>query len=507
VGARGSSLTAPRARRSALSRFRRDEAAVAHDVGYLLHVPAALAVLSIPVAALDGDRRALAVLAGTALVVGGLGQFLVRRFRHAHAPDLWPAVEVVGVGWLTAVLVSSGVLALLGHSAADGAADAVFRDPWNALFEGTSGITSTGLTMADGIEAQLSRTVQWWRSSTQWVGGVGVVLFAAASSGTADAREALYEAEGRGDELAGDVPATIRRTWAIYLGLTAVALVAFQLIERDPWIALNHGLTAISTGGFTVTDDSLGGLTAGGQLVAMAVMVTGAMTFVSHQLLFVRRDLDRVRRSTPLRAQAVVLVGGVVVVVGLARLTGTEVSALEAAFQWVSASATAGFTAVPTAAAWTTPLLVVMILGMVVGAPSGSTGGGVKLDRIVWLAKQATARVRGRRRYGSPPVRWDGRVASPRQVRTSVRHAGGMLLLWLATLLVGCLVLIAVTDAEIVRVVFEAASAMSNVGLDAEVVGPDLDGRAKATFSALMYLGRLELFTALYLAVQHDSAR
>jgi Trk-type K+ transport system membrane component len=56
-------------------------------------------------------------------------------------------------------------------------------------------------------------------------------------------------------------------------------------------------------------------------------------------------------------------------------------------------------------------------------------------------------------------------------------------------------------------VVFDAASAMSNVGLDAEVVGPDLDGRAKATFTLLMYLGRLELFTALYLAVQHESAR
>jgi Trk-type K+ transport system membrane component len=68
-------------------------------------------------------------------------------------------------------------------------------------------------------------------------------------------------------------------------------------------------------------------------------------------------------------------------------------------------------------------------------------------------------------------------------------------------------VLVGVTDDPVLHVVFDAASAMSNVGLDAEVVSPALDGRAKATFVALMYLGRLELFTALYLAVQRESAR
>jgi trk system potassium uptake protein len=490
-----------------LSRFSRDEAAVAHDVGYLLHVPAAMAALTIPVAVLDGDRRALAVLVGAAIALGGLGQLLVRRFRHAHAPDRWPAVEVVAVGWLTSVLASAGVLALLAHTAPEGVADTLFRDPWNALFEGTSGITSTGLTMADGVEAELSRTVQWWRTLTQWVGGVGVVLFAAASAGAADAREALYEAEGRGDDLAGDVPSTVRRTWALYLGLTTAAVAAFQAIERDPWIALNHGLTGISTGGFTVTDDSLAGLTAGGQLVAMAVMVAGAITFVVHQLLFVRRDLARLHRSTPLRAQAAVLLGGGVATVAIARMSEADVSALDAAFQWVSAAATAGFTTAPAAASWTAPLLVLLVVGMVVGAPSGSTGGGVKLDRIVWLVKVATARIRSRWQHGCPAVTWDGRIAPPHQVRTSARHAGAMLVLWLATLLVGCLVLTAVTDAAVVRVVFEAASAMSNVGLDVGIVGPDLDGTAKATFAVLMYLGRLELFAALYLALRHGSAR
>jgi trk system potassium uptake protein len=490
-----------------LSRLGRDEAAVAHDVGYLLAVPAGMALVTVPVAALAGDRAAIVPLLATAVVVGGLGAELVRRFRHARAPDVWPAVEVVALGWLACVLVAAGVLGLLGHAAPDDAADALFRDPWNALFEGTSGITSTGLTMADGIEAQLSATVQWWRSITQWIGGVGVVLFAAASPGAADARRALYEAEGRGDDLAGDVTRTVRRTWAIYLGLTAAALVAFQLVERDRWAALNHALTGISTGGFTITDDSLGGLGTTGQLVAMVVMTAGAVTFVAHQLLFVRRDLGRLGRSTPLRAQAVVLVAGAFVVVAVARLTGADVSPLDAAFQWVSASGTAGFTTVPAVGAWTPAVLVLLLVGIVVGAPSGSTGGGVKLDRILWLGKGAVARMRQSPRRGRPAVTWDAGPATPRQVGAAVRHAGWMLVLWLGTLSLGCLVLVGVTDDPVLHVVFDAASAMSNVGLDAEVVSPALDGRAKATFVALMYLGRLELFTALYLAVQRESAR
>jgi trk system potassium uptake protein len=385
-----------------LTRFGRDEAAVAHDVGYLLHVPAAMALATIPVAVLAGDHHAIVPLAGTAVVVWGTGTFLVRRFRHAHAPDLWPAVEVVGLAWLACVLVTSAVLAMIGHAAPAGAADAIFRDPWNALFEGTSGITSTGLTMADGIESELSRTVQWWRSISQWLGGIGVVLFAAASAGAADARRALYEAEGRGDDLAGDVAGTIRRTWAIYLGLTAAALFLFQLVERDAWTALNHGLTAISTGGFTVTDDSLAGLGAAGRLVAMVVMAAGAVTFVAHQLLFVRRDLGRFGRSTPVRAQALVLLVGAALAVGLAWVTDAEVSALDAAFQWISASSTAGLTTAPVVAAWTPSLLLVLVLVMIVGAPSGSTGGGVKLDRIVWLCKALAGRVRGRSTCSAP---------------------------------------------------------------------------------------------------------
>jgi trk system potassium uptake protein len=490
-----------------LSRFGRDEAAVAHDVGYLLHVPAAMALLSVPVALIAGERAAVLPLVGSAAIVGGLGTALVRRFRHARAPDLWPAIEVVAVGWLLCVLVASGVLAWLGHAAPDGTADTLFRDPWNALFEGTSGITSTGLTMADGVESELSHTVQWWRTLTQWIGGVGVVLFAAASAGAADARRALYEAEGRGDDLAGDVRGTILRTWAIYLGLSAAAIVAFQAIERDRWTGLNHALTAISTGGFTITDDSLAGLAPVGQVVAMAVMTAGAVTFVAHQLLFVRRDLTGLRRSTPVRAQALVLVVGALVTAVLARLTGAGASALDAAFQWVSASGTAGLTTAPDVAAWTPALLVVLIVGIVVGAPSGSTGGGVKLDRVVWLAKSTVAWLRSQGQRGRPPVVWDGQVTAPHQESEAVRHASMMLVLWLVTLAVGCGALLLLTDAPALHVVFDAASAMSNVGLDAEVVSPDLDARAKAVFVALMYLGRLELFTALYLAVQRESAR
>jgi trk system potassium uptake protein len=490
-----------------LSRFGRDEAAVAHDVGLLLHVPATMAVLTLPVALATGEHHTLVPLVVTAVGVGVCGTLLVRGFRHAHAPDRWPAVEVVGLGWLGTLLVASGVLAWLGHAAPDGTADALFRDPWTALFEGTSGITSTGLTMADGAEAELSRTVQWWRSLSQWLGGVGVVLFAAAAPGAADARRALYEAEGRGDDLARDVPGTVRRTWGLYIGLTVAALLVFLAIERDGWTALNHGLTAIATGGFTVTDDSLAGLSAAGRLAAMAVIAAGATTFVVHQQLFVHGDLPAVRRSTPMRAQLVMLAGGALLAIALRWVSGADATALDTAFQWFSASTTAGFTTAPALSAWTTPLLVLLVVGMIIGAPSGSTGGGVKLDRVVWLVASLVARARSRRGVGRLPVRWDGAPVQPHRRRRAVHHAGRMLALWLATLAIGSTVLGVVTDAGIRDVVFEAASAMSNVGLDAEVVDPELSAVAKGTFVALMYLGRLELFAALVLAVQRESDR
>lgn len=481
----------------------RDAAAVAHDGGRVLLLPAVMAAVSVPVTVVGGDLDAVVVLTSTAVVTATVGGGLARRYRHARAQHRWPAIEVVALAWATCALLGAAVLWGLGQLADPGTADATFRAPVDALFEATSGITSTGLTVVDDAESELSPIVQWWRSLLQWVGGVGVVLFVVGFGHTASRTSLLYEAEGRSDEIGGDVRRTVRAIAAIYGGLTVAACVAFLLTEQPPWVAVNHAMTGIATGGFTVTDDSFAGFGRGTQAVAAAVMAVGAVSFAAHHLLFVERDLRRWWRFTPLRAQVAWLTGGILVVPLVAVRFAPDVEAFDAAFQWVSAAATAGFASHEDLAAWGGVLLPALTVAMLIGAPSGSTGGGVKLDRVVWAAKDAVSRRPGS--GGHPaPITWDREPVGGDERRRTVRHAWEMLGLWLVTLAVAAGLLSLLTDAPAAVVAFDTASALSNVGLDTGLAGGQLPWSGKVLLTLVMYLGRLELLAALVLASQRE---
>jgi trk system potassium uptake protein len=481
----------------------RDAQAVAHDVGLLLFVPAGAAAVSIPVAVGVGEPRSALPLLIAAGGAGGLGWWLVHRYREARALHRWPAVEVVAFGWLSCALVGAGVLWGIGVAAPADAADVTFASPVDALFEATSGITSTGLSVADGIESQLSRTVQWWRTLLQWVGGVGVVLFAAGFGHTASRVSTLYEAEGRSDDVGGDIRHTVRAIVVLYLGLTVAAVAAFLATEQEPWVAVNHAMTGIATGGFTVTDDSFASFGTTTQLVAMVVIAVGAVSFLAHHLLLVERDVRAWARFTPNRAQLTWWAVGIAGLILAARWSDAGLGGTDLLFQWVSAAGTAGFATTTELATWGPMLFALLIVAMVIGAPSGSTGGGLKLDRVTWVVKDLASHLRGG--PGRPAtLRWGGEIVEADRRRRSVRHAVEMLGLWLLTLAVGTLALWLLTDAPLRPTLFDAASALSNVGLDAGVVGGDLDTAATLVVTALMYLGRLELLAALVLASQGE---
>lgn len=355
--------------------MQRGLAAVAHDVGLLLFVPAAMATVSVPVALLMGDRHALVPLIVAGALSAASGGWLVSRFRHARTNQTWPAIEIVALGWLLIGLVAAGVfwgVAAAGPRAH--LADVAFLDPWNAVFEALSGITSTGLTMVGGREPELSPILQWWRSLLQWVGAVGVVLFALGFARTASGVRTLYEAEGRSDDLAPDITSSVRRTWAVYLGLTGAAVLALLATDHTPWEALNHGLTGMSTGGFGVTADSIGSYTTSTKLVVAAIMIVGSISFVGHYVLLVERRPRQWWRLTPVRAQAAVLLAGSVVAVVLP--DAADVALVDRVFQWVSASATAGLATAEELSGWSTPVLWLLVLGMAIGAPAAPPEAG-----------------------------------------------------------------------------------------------------------------------------------
>jgi trk system potassium uptake protein TrkH len=268
------------------------------------------------------------------------------------------------------------------------------------------------------------------------------------------------------------------------------------------WEALNHGMTGISTGGFSVTNDSMAGYSVAVQLAVMLLMVFGAISFATHyRLLYERRWVQAWRALQP-RMFLFLLVAGSLLLLLENFWHQAEVVLLPSVFQWVSALGTAGFSTA-NISVWSPAAHLLLTLAMVIGGSAGSTAGGIKLTRIAVIYKGLIWRFQ--RIYSRPHelVRYeiDGEILSEEEIGRRIEAAGILIGLWALTLLIGVLVLLHVLPAyfDLNLVIFEAASALSSVGLSAGITTPSLEWPAKLTLIVLMWMGRLEIIPALIL--------
>lgn len=206
-------------------------ASISQLVGKILLIPAGMALISIVVCAIAQEWFALLPFSITAAVSGGLGLLLQYLGRKAQASSLPQTLVSVAIGW--ALVAAAGAIPfwLVAHAIGAEATPTVsnFQNGLNALFEGFSGFTSTGLTMTLR-PTELPACLQWWRSFMSWVGGVGVIVLAIALMKPIQDYYALYQAEGRQDRLRLTVTRTVRRIWFIYIAYTAVAFLLFQVV-------------------------------------------------------------------------------------------------------------------------------------------------------------------------------------------------------------------------------------------------------------------------------------
>lgn len=476
------------------SDLRESLATLAADVGLVLHLTTALAVATVPVAVLAGERWALPPLVVTGVVASLVGQTLHRRYEAAERHTPRTAIAVVASAWITTGLLAGLVLWwLAGAAPPDADAVRVYRDPTNAIFEGMSGITSTGLTVAHGLESALPATVQFWRSLLQWVGAIGVVVFTLAVTTTGASGQLLYEAATRPELLGEDVRTTARRILTLYLALTGAAIGALRLAGLDGWTALNHGLSGIGTGGFTVTDGSFADHPTAARWVGAVVILVGATSFVALHQLLVRGEVRHFLRRTQVRTLALMVAAGLPLLALAVRAGDADAATVDVVFQWATAVGTAGFSSVDLST-WEPAALVLLVLAMTVGGSSGSTAGGLKLSRLAWLAKALLTRIRAAEPGHEGRHVWDGEDVGAEHSRRAEAHAGGMALLWVTTLALGTvLLLLLVPGRPPLHVLFDVTSALSNVGLSTGVVDRALGGPPKVALTVLMVLGRLEI--------------
>ena len=482
---------------------------ILRDIGLFLHVPGIMALFSIIVSLLWGEYYAILPFLICGVLPLVIGQLLFRLFSPgAEESKIRHAMITVALCWLIVPIIGAFPLFMIASNLAASADTPQtilnFQNPWNALFEAFSGFTSTGLSVAVRA-SQLPYSLQWWRSFMEWIGGVGViVLVISLLEPTTDAYQ-LYSSEGRDRRIASNVQATARRIWWIYLIYTVGSIFIFRIAGMPWWEALNHGMAGMSTGGFSVRDDSIGAYSPIIQMAVIPTMIIGAVSFPVHYQLLTKGRFSALWSDNQHQALWLLLASGIGFL-GLINYSffGSPLW-LDTVFHWASAFGTCGFNTT-NLYDWSDSAKLLLTLAMIVGGTAGSTVGGLKLNRLVFLCKGAVWRFRriSLKSHESMSYKLNGEIVNETEASRRIEAAAILGFLWIVILIVGVFILLQLNlpDYSLSDVLFEAASALGSVGLSVGITTPELPWLGKLILIIFMWMGRLEIIPILILLTE-----
>lgn len=466
---------------------------LSHTMGYILWVEAGFLLLPALTACIYAETCWQQFLL-TALLCAAAGTVLhlipVKK-AQMHSRDGFVAVAL---SWV--LLSLFGALPYVFTGVLDSYID--------ALFETVSGLTTTGSSTFTAV-SHLPRSVLLWRSLTQWMGGMGVlVLFLALTPRMGEGAVFLMRAESPGpikSKLVPKVGGTAKILYLIYVVLTLCEVLALRLAGESWFSAVCHSFTTMATGGFSIYDTSLAGAS---KAVMWIVTVFSFLAGVNFSLMFlaVRGKLKEVLRSEELRIYVgIVAAATLLLCINLRVQAGVPFgdSITDAAFQTVTIITTTGFATVDFSL-WPTFCRMALVMLMFTGACAGSTAGGIKISRIAILCKSLKRELK---RLAHPNhvsvIKMDGQAVEERVVSA----ASSFICAYLLVLLAGALVVS--WDNYGFQESFAASlTCISNVGPGLGILGPMenfsiLSPLSKLVLSLEMLMGRLELMPLLAL--------
>jgi len=430
------------------------------------------------------------------LIVSGLSLLLSRlfcikcRFATMEVITSKEGAVIVLFSWLLIIFLSSlpyVFLQVLGFS--------------RAIFEATSGWTTTGLTVISDVEI-VPKTILIWRTLTQFLGGAGfaIIVMGAVIGPTG---LGLYQAEGRVDNIAPNIRYSARTILIVYVAYALVGAIALRVAGMNLFDAFNHSLTALATGGFSTKNSSIGFYNNFSiELVSIVLMWLGATGFGIHYA-FWQRNWQALRKNPEPKQMFLLTAVSVVILssAGVGKIFPTVHSGMrQALFQVVSALTGTGFST-SDLRKWISFPLGIFILSvlMLMGGCMDSTSGGIKQYRLAVMGKALLFSVRRFLLPRSAVVQveiWKGnnkRYLDDSLIREAFLVAG----LYILSFIVGVVVLL-LCGYGLSESIFEFASAVAGVGLSVGVTNYSMPDGALWTLIMGMFLGRLEFLVVLY---------
>lgn len=373
----------------------------------------------------------------------------------------------------------------------------------DCFFESASGFTTTGATILTDVEA-MSRCLLFWRSATHWIGGMGVLMFVMAIAPLAGGNNMqLIRAESPGPKVEKLMPkanTTAKVLYGLYIGLTVLQLVLLLIGGMPFFDAITTTFGTAGTGGFGIKNDSLAGYSTYIQGVVTVFMLLFSVNFNMYFFLILRK-YSAVWKNDELRAFVILVAGAVAcVVLGNLNMFDSIWSNLHhSAFAVATIVSTSGFSTVDFNL-WSEFSKSVLVLLMFIGACAGSTGGGIKMSRILILLKSL------KREFSS--------LIHPRSIKTinvsgkkiddeTIKRVNGYMICYLLIFAVSML-LISLDNFSFETNFTAIAATLNNIGPGLGAVGPsgnfaEFSWLSKIILSLDMICGRLELFPIIIL--------
>ncbi|HEY5717211.1 MAG TPA: TrkH family potassium uptake protein [Motiliproteus sp.] len=375
----------------------------------------------------------------------------------------------------------------------------------DALFESLSGLTTTGATVITGID-HLPESILWYRQQLQWFGGMGIIVLAVAilpMLGIGGMQ--LYRAETPGpvkdSKLTPRITETAKALWYIYLSLTILCAIGYWLAGMNLFDAITHSFSTVAIGGFSTHDASIGYFNSPAiESVAIFFMVISAVNFALHFAAWRQKNLKHYWHDPEFKFYLVILGTTTLFATVVLELSKTY-QGLEAfryaIFEVVSIATTTGF-ATADFAHWPTMLPFMLFIAAFAGGCAGSTGGGMKVIRILIILKQGMREVK---RLMHPnaviPIKIGNRPISDRVAEA----VWGFFSVYLIVFVIMLIALLG-TGLDQVTAWTAVGATLNNLGPglgDVAAHYGDLNDTAKWILCFSMLLGRLEVFTLLVL--------
>lgn len=444
------------------------------------------------VALIYGEKEgwAYAVTAVCCLLAGELGKLKKPKSTVFYARE---GFVVVSLSWILLSITGALPLFLSGE----------FSSYTDALFETISGLTTTGASILPDVEA-LSKCNLFWRSFTHWIGGMGVLVLILAILPLAGGYNMhLMRAESPGPTVGKLVPRvrhTARILYEMYIALTVIQIIILLITGMPLFESMTLSFGTAGTGGFGILNSSIGSYSIASQIVITIFMILFGINFNVYYLLRVRKPVQAFKCEEMRYYLGIILAAIVLITVNI---RGSFTSLFEAfhhaAFQVASIITTTGYSTIDFNL-WPEFSKFILVILMFVGACAGSTGGGIKVSRIVIMLKM----VKNELSHLVHPKRVRQVSFESHVVSKEVLRSISVFFMAYAVIYAASLLLISLDNLDFTTNFTAVAATLNNIGPGLNQVGPTSNFSvysqpAKFVLMFDMLAGRLELFPLLLL--------